>query len=94
MRRNKRLNDCVMFAQWCGNHHVEPCDAAELISLADRAHSAGERDNTRSEMKLGRDFADLALRLGFNVEWNGLAPTLIRRSGPYEGRETHLPSIG
>jgi len=90
MRLSKRLTDCVAFARFATEHDVTPHGLAELLTLAARAFSAGEREcNTDKPADPARErFEKAAAALGFGVEWNGLAPTLMR-----DGRSVYLPAF-
>jgi hypothetical protein len=84
---NKTLTYAVRFATFAARHKIAPRDLAELITLARRAFNAGERACNRPNTTEARDracerFERRANELAFNVEWNGLAPTLARPDEP------------
>ena len=94
MNLPKDLALCVRFARFCAEYAVEPADLAELIVLARKAFSAGERACNekgdaaiRAEQNTAKRFTDKATAMGFDVSWPGLWPSLKR-----DGRWVELPS--
>ncbi len=95
MRWTRTLESCCTFANFAIEQGLLPYDLAELILLARRAFSAGERAASvddevasRREDKTGEAFAEKAQSLGYTVIWPGLWPTLVK-----DGKQIHLPSI-
>lgn len=95
MRLSKRMMGCVQFARFAVNHSVDPMELAELLTLADRAFKAGERDCNEGSDKSGRAyetahkrFGVKARELGFEVSWPGLWPQLRR-----DGHDICLPDV-
>ena len=96
MRLNKMLQNSIHFANFANNNGVEPCALGELIALANRAFTAGERycnsgndrDSSALDRSVGR-FEKAATALGFGVDWPGLWPTLFK-----DGKSVYLPAIG
>jgi hypothetical protein len=84
----------VTLAQFASEQGVSVRDAAELVTLAERAFKAGERDcnegseaSDKSYERAHARFRERAEALGFGVQWSGLWPTLLK-----DGREVYLPS--
>ncbi len=90
MTLTRRMRECVAFAKFAAEHHMDPTDLAELLTLADRAFAAGEREcNTgKSADQQRQTFETVAKRHGFGVEWNGLGPTLKKA-----GRDVYLVGV-
>lgn len=80
MNLPKDLALCVRFARFCAEYAVEPADLAELIVLARKAFSAGEREcNTGKSADGARDrFEEKAAALGFSTNWTGLYPAMVK----------------
>lgn len=88
----------VDFARWCINHNVEALDAAELVTLAQRAKRAGENYCNEGDRQGGKyeraselaqeRFEEKANALGFSVTWPGLWPSLTK-----DGQTVYLPTI-
>lgn len=87
---SKTLNACVRFANFSQFHGINTADLADLIGLAHRAYSAGEREaNTNASAERARDrFERKAKALGYGVCWYGLWPTLRRNE-----RDIELPAL-
>ncbi len=93
MRNSKSLYDAVQFANWCDREKVSPGDAADLLSLAKKAHAAGVRacnepGHSEREKKAGERFEAKAAELGYTVDWPGLWPVLRKN-----GQDVFLPEI-
>lgn len=91
---SKRLTDQVRFAWFCKEYKLDPKDVAQLIALAHRAYSAGERATgdgspkaRRAEKTTSARFEEKAKELGFSVSWSGLWPTVS--CGSFD---VHLPA--
>lgn len=93
MGHSKSVRNALFFANWCKRHGVDPSDAADLVTLADRAFKAGERKcNTgedHSYEKWTTEFEKKAATLGFSTSWPGLCPTLK----DVDGLDVYLPSF-
>jgi len=87
---SKRMRSCVAFARFAREHRIDPGELAELLTLAERAFKAGEREaNTgRSADPARRRFEAKAKELRFGVRWPGLLPSLTR-----SGRDIYLPEV-
>lgn len=90
MTTSKRYAKCVGFARFVREHRLDPADLAELLTLADRAFRAGEREaNTGRSADGARDrFEAKAKAMRFGVKWPGLLPSLTRA-----GRDIYLPAV-
>jgi hypothetical protein len=90
MTTSKRYAKCISFARFVREHGVEPTDLAELLTLADRAFRAGEREaNTGRSADGARErFEAKARGMRFGVKWPGLLPSLTRA-----GRDIYLPGV-
>ncbi len=95
---SKRLDECVMFANWCSREGLTPHQGAELIRLARRAHAAGEKEcsypGARSSENSHKRFENaVSIYLdGYTVEWNGLWPSVVSHN---PGRcDINIPDIG
>lgn len=87
----------VDFARWCNNHNVEALDAAELLTLAQRAKRAGENYCNEGDRQGGKyerandlaqeRFEEKAKSLGFEVRWPGLWPMLRK-----DGQDVYMPA--
>ena len=77
-----------LFAHWCLNHNVAPIDAAVLIALGDKAgrlqikaNNDGPvpfEENNRKANEAMEKFEEFAKSLGFETEWNGYYPGLLK----------------
>lgn len=78
---SRRMRACVNFANFARNHKLDPFDLAELLTLADKAFHAGEREaNTGKSADRQRvQFEAKAKSMRFEVYWPGLLPGLKRR---------------
>ncbi len=92
---NKKLDQAVSFALWCQREAVAPRDAAELLALAKKAKTAGERHcnagtqaTEDAEVSAATKFARRARELGYETDWPGLWPVLRK-----DGRDVYLPEI-
>lgn len=92
MKLNKTMRvfiECCAFAQ---REQLQPQDVAELITLAQKCHAAGERlccgtiSITEHDRVIER-FDSKASALGYKVEWPGLWPVL--RKGD---RDVYIPT--
>jgi hypothetical protein len=93
MRLSKSKLFAVQVANFAAEHGMSGRDVVELVTLAERAFSAGVRDcnegsdaSDRASEKAGSAFNEAAREAGFDVEWPGLWPTL-RKAGEW----VHLP---
>ena len=87
---SRRMRSCVAFARFASEHRIDPGDLAELLTLAEKAFKAGEREaNTgRSADPARKRFEEKARALRFGVRWPGLLPSLTRA-----GRDIYLPEV-
>lgn len=85
------LAACVCFARWCNKHNVDPGTAADLVVLARRAFTAGEREcNTGKSADRQRNrVEELAATLGLSTSWPGLSPMFKTK----DRQEFHLPPV-
>lgn len=71
----------IHFANFAIAHGIKPIDLAELIDLADKAASAAAKENytggTRAT-NARRRFEEKANALGFDADYNGLRPHLVK----------------
>jgi hypothetical protein len=95
MRLSKSMTNAVRFAYFAAAHEIDPRDLAELVTLSQRAFSAGER-----ECNTGKDAGPARLKVegkantvGFSTEWNGLWPSfvVIGKDGAIVDRINSLP---
>lgn len=86
----RTLQSCVAFARWVEEQRVSYLDLRDLLQLAKKAFSAGEREcNTgKSADPQRRAFEVKAKSMGFGVQWPGLCPTLKK-----DGRDIYLPEV-
>ncbi len=87
VKLRKSLEQCIFFAKFCMLHKCEPIDLAELITLTDKSKQAWERGNDKAEHEITKEIRRLAWRMGFEVYWAGLYPTLRK-----DGYDYYLPS--
>lgn len=93
MTPTKAMQAYIDFARFCASTNILPMDAAIVCQLAARIQKIGAKDCNN-----GTDAADLHRRkldeladaLGFNVEYPGLWPTLIRQ---HDQREFIIPAL-
>ncbi len=90
---SKRLDDCVMFANWCRTEGLDFGQGAELIRLARRAHAAGTLEcniSGKSADGARKRFEEYAKKVAdIATQWDGLWPTCRTPT-----RELRIPDIG
>lgn len=91
---SKTLRFAVQLGRFAAQNNLDIGDAAELVALAGKVFTTGERDaNTGSESsfraydKATKEFARKAESLGFAAQFPGLWPNLVK-----DGREVYIPS--
>ena len=94
---SKKLDFAVQFAATAGQMGITPRQLAMLCELSSKRFAAevkccNEPDpqgrlRKRSD-KIEKLLADTAHEMGFQVEYNGLAPTFVNA----EGRNFHVPN--
>ncbi len=85
LKYNKVLEAQVQFAKFCVAYNIRPNDAGDLCTLANKSRFAAvnyanqrtEKNRVRMENS-DKKLTEFAKGLGFQVEWNGLAPSFYQ----------------
>lgn len=88
---SRRYDDVVRFANFAREHKLKPFDLAILCDLADKRFKLESKicgfpeyqKYKPKEERLRKDFEELAAKAGFETEWNGLSPTLLKGGQSY-----------
>jgi hypothetical protein len=93
MRIPDDIQKMIAFAHFAQEHRISPGNLGELLHFARRAHTAGvnyantgSRRAHTAEINWQAAFENLAVTLGFMVDWPGLWPVLEKN-----GNQFHLP---